>query len=162
MYRKILFISINVIKDLPLNSKAILLLFLCLMSMLITLSARPFLTEDLNNLEVFSNLAALLIIYSGCLYLIGNSDFLKIFSYLTIFFVNIAFTVLWAISIIKLVLETYEKILIKRSPRLFLFLQQLFHRFKKKLSTQFVNNKEIGNEIDHRKAKINPKKIMLR
>ena len=124
MYRKILFISINVIKDLPLNTKAILLLFLCLMSMLITLSANPFLTRDLNNLEIFSNLSALLIIYSGCLFLIGNSDFLKLFSYLTIFFVNIAFTLIWGLYILKLLLDTYEQILIKRSPRLFSFIRQ--------------------------------------
>lgn len=160
MYRKILFISINVIKDFPLNTKAILLLFLCLISMLITLTAKPFLTKDLNNLEIFSNLSSLLILYSGCLYLIGNIDFLKLLSYLTIFFVNIAFTLKWGLSILKLLRDSYENNFTKRFPRLFSFSRQLVLLFKKKITTQFLNNKEIGNELDHRK--INPKKINLR
>lgn len=159
MYRKILFISLNMMKDLALNTKAIILLFFCLISLLITFFSTPFLTRELNNLEVFSNLSALIIIFSGCLYLNGDSEFLRTSSYLIIFFVNIAFTLLWASSILKLLLDTYEKILVKRSPRLFFFLQQIVLLFKKKYNTK---NKENENELEHRKVKMNTKKINLK
>lgn len=139
MYRKILFISLNLFQDVSINTKAIILLFFSLFSLLITFSSSPFLTRELNYLEVFSNISALLIIFSGCIYLNGDSILMKSTSYLMIFAINFIFSLFWIISILNIFLEAYESVLKERFPKFYFSLLKLIDFVKKYLI--FKNDK---------------------
>jgi Na+/melibiose symporter-like transporter len=163
MYRKILFIAVNLIGGLGLQTKAVILLFLCLFSMLITFFATPFLTKELNYLEVFSNISALILLYSGCLYLNQDNDIFKSILYITIFFVNIAFTLFWASSILNLILDTYENALLKKFPSIYLMLRKMIGFIKRSSMNikEYSEDLNVDTESKKTKTTLKPRKFEL-
>ena len=108
MYRKIIFISINL---LPINSftKVTLLIFLASFAFFVTLVYKPFTFQNLNVMEFYSLLSAIITLYSGALYISDVNDNLKAISFLTLIFVNLAFCITWFISLISIVFHSNIK-----------------------------------------------------
>ena len=118
MYRKILFISINFLNDIEILTKAVLLLFFSAISVLLTLFYKPFVFKEINNLELFSNLAVSVTVFSGALYVqeVINDNF-RAFLFFGILFVNIWFSIFWVWSCFELFLLRHFNMLFKHFPR---------------------------------------------
>ena len=118
MYRKILFISINFLNGMPIFTKAAILLFFSAISVLLTLFYKPFVFKEINNLELFSNLAVSVTVFSGALYVqeVINDNF-RAFLFFGILFVNIWFSIFWVWSCFELFLDNHFNMLFKHFPR---------------------------------------------
>jgi hypothetical protein len=118
MYRKILFISINFLNDIEILTKAVLLLFFSAISVLLTLFYKPFVFQEINNLELYSNIAVCATVFSGALYVqnIINDNF-RAFIFFGILFVNIWFSIFWVWSCFELFLDNHFNMLFKHFPR---------------------------------------------
>ena len=116
MYRKIIFITINI---LPINSftKVTLLIFIASIAFLLTFFLRPFLFNELNKIEFYSLLSAIIILFSGALYICDISDELKAFSFATIILVNMVFCLSWLYSLFRIVFQANTGKLQKIFPK---------------------------------------------
>ena len=93
--------------------------------------------RELNILEVYSNISALVTIFAGSLYIsdVGNEG--KMFAFLLIILVNTIFTVKWLFEIFDILFFTYEKTISKCFPCVI----DYFTYFKKTLDdTRFDYN----------------------
>ena len=117
MFRKILFISINFFSDMHIFSKAALLLFFSSVSVVLTIFCSPFIANELNFLELYSNLAVSITLFSGALYVQENIDeTLKGFLFLMIIFVNIVFGIFWFWSCFCIFFEKHSLFFFKHFP----------------------------------------------
>lgn len=116
MYRKIIFISINLFDDIPLFTKATIILFFSTVSVLLVYTYQPFILKKMNILEFYSNLSALLIIYSGILFLEDIGSWIKAFLFATIILVNIFFSFYWLESMLNIILDVHFKFFIRVCP----------------------------------------------
>ena len=108
MYRKIIFIAINL---LPISSftKVTLLILLASFAFLVTFLYQPFTFQKLNVIEFYSLLSAIITLYSGALYISDVNDTLKALSFLTILMVNLAFCFTWLLSLTSIVFSSNIK-----------------------------------------------------
>lgn len=112
MYRKIIILSLNLL-SVSLLSKTIFLIIVSAVFTLLTFFARPFLLKQMNFLEFYSNLSALITIYSGALYISDVSDSFKAITFICILIVNILFGVLWIKSFLQIVFHIHFNFFLK-------------------------------------------------
>lgn len=119
MYRKILFIGVNFI-TIEVFSKATLLLFFSYTSGLLTIYFQPFITSNLNSLELFSNLSVTMTLYGGSIYLQQDltNEFVKVILFFGILFINIFFGVLWTLSTFQIFFHKHVDFFRKYLPNL--------------------------------------------
>lgn len=106
MYRKILVLSINLL-SVSLLTKTVLLIVLSAIFTLLTFFARPFLLKSMNFLEFYSNLSALITIYSGALYISDVNDTFKAVTFVCIVIVNLLFGILWITSFLQIIFHVH-------------------------------------------------------
>jgi len=137
MYRKMIFIFFSVISSLPNENKCVILLMISSFSLYATLQARPCVLRELNILEVESNIAALITIFAGSLYILDVADELKILVFFFIIIINTIFAVRWLLAVSDIVFLSYEKTILRCCP----CLANNFAIFKKTIAeTRFNYN----------------------
>ena len=129
MYRKIIFIGINLF---PINNfaKVTLLLLIALIASLMMFFLRPFIFNELNKIECYSLLSAIITLFSGALYRCDVSDELKAISFTTIILVNTLFCVRWLMSLLGIVFQTNMDKLRRIFPRFTYFIMACFLSLK--------------------------------
>lgn len=117
MYRKIIFIIFLTIQ-IDMTIKATVLLSLSFLSLVLILSFKPFVLQNLNILEFKSNFAALIALFVGNLYISEISDLFKAICFVMIILINTWFFLSFLFDIIFLFFHVnYEKFN-KFSPKL--------------------------------------------
>ena len=106
MYRKIIFIAINLLSISPFT-KVTILLFIAGYSFLTSYFCEPFTYKELNKIENYSLLSAMATLFAGGLYICDIADFLKAISFAFIIMVNIAFSLSWFWSVLNAVFSSY-------------------------------------------------------
>lgn len=110
------FICFTLVSNMDNVKKTIFLLFFCTLSYYMTLKHRPFILYRLNILEQQSNLALLLTVFSGSLYVLGVNDFIKTTSFIFILIVNFRFFMIWFFAVAKIYLSVYGKKIFRYFP----------------------------------------------
>lgn len=131
MARKMLFIIFTMLPSLENGKKTIYLLSFCSISLYLTLKNNPYNRVKLNLIERNSNWAALITIFSGCLYANGVNNIIKAFGFAGILLINIRFMSLWTLTFVGIVLRVYKSKIVKFCPIIFIFLTSLEKSFKK-------------------------------
>lgn len=116
MYRKIIFITVTVMQDADINTRATLLLFFAAFFYISTKMYNPFVLRELNVLEGFSNVAALTNLFFGCLYVLSIDEPFKFLFYCFILMINIYFMLRWFFAVFRLVLNTHREFIDKYLP----------------------------------------------
>lgn len=116
MYRKILFISINILQGLAIFGKTLILICFSFLSFLITYKTKPFLKKEMNMMEHYSNLSAFLTLVSGAFYVLEINDVIKALSFANVIIVNTCFGCIWFKSISTIAFEKYISKIEKCQP----------------------------------------------
>lgn len=169
MYRKIIFIVINLLNINSLT-KVTLLLFISTLVFLITYFTRPFVFAPLNQIELYSLMSAIITLFAGALYISDVNDYLKAISFMVILLVNFAFVLTWLFSLLNIVFETNFNKMKEKCPalayKLMAFLKTLqktkrswnFFKYVKRMrKTYHTEKEEIIKEIEVEKS-LNKKK----
>jgi len=104
MYRKIIFIAINLLSINSFTKVTILLLFAAF-SFVLSIFCQPFNFKELNKIEEYSLSSAIITLFSGALYICDVSDDLKALTFAIIILVNIAFCISWLVSLLNVVFQ---------------------------------------------------------
>ncbi len=156
MYRKIIFISVTVMQDADINTRATLLLFFAAFFYISTKIFQPFVLKELNLLEGFSNFAALVSLFFGCLFVLNIEEPLKFLSYFVILIVNVIFLVRWSFSVFRLFLAAHRQSIEKYFPNFVDRFYELQDRIFNISLASFRNlslKKSIGVENSERQVK---------
>lgn len=135
MYRKLILIFFNTLLTFPIQNKTIILLFFLSFALFFTIKYKPYNQNDLNILELQSNIASLVTFYGGSLYILQVSEEAKILIFLGILYINIIFTYNWISHVVAILIKNYENFFIKHCP-LILKCSKIF----KKIDTKFRKN----------------------
>jgi hypothetical protein len=156
MYRKIIFISINLFTDMPMISKAVILLFFSFLSLVITFNSKPFLLKEMNYLEFYSNISASFTIFSGSLYITDINDYIKACCFAAIVLVNFMFAIIWLISLISITFQTHYKKFEKYFPSLAIKFNALKNSmsYTKYQRGSFIYIKEFVNNYENFKLEL--------
>ena len=133
MYRKIIFISVNLFESISIFSKATLMLSFSFLSFLITFYTRPFILRKMNILELYSNLSSALTIFSGALYIMDVGEWLKAFCFMNVIIINGIFAYVWLSSMMNIVFDAHFETCAKYLPNLsmkFFALRETFSRIQ--------------------------------
>lgn len=106
MYRKIIFIAINLLTLTSFAKVALLLIFAAL-NFIMTFFCRPFMVKELNQIEEYSLLSAMITLFSGAFYVCDVTDYLKAISFIAIILVNFAFCFSWLLSLINMAFQAH-------------------------------------------------------
>lgn len=117
MYKKIIYISINVFEGMTNLSKANILLFVTFISFIRTELCKPFSLKRMNILELYSNMSASIVLISGIVYLLGVNEYYEVVIFLIILITNSVFLFLWFNSMIDIVLSIYSERLMRFCPK---------------------------------------------
>lgn len=118
MYRKILFISVNFIKDTQIFTKAAILISFSAISVVLQHKYKPFVLAELNTLELYSNLAVFATMFGGALYVqTWNNDAARAFLFFVILMVNTWFAAIWVFSCFEHFFFVHFKCLFKFFPK---------------------------------------------
>lgn len=111
MFRKIVFLIISIFQEISLPQKSILLIFFSFSNFLLIIYCAPYVIREFNQLEYRSNIAALVTLYCGSLYLEVDNDSMKAFLFVAILITNIAFSFIWLTNMLKLqIIVHFDKI----------------------------------------------------
>ena len=105
MYRKIIFIAIDLL-SISSFTKVSILLFFASYAFIVSYFCEPFSYKELNKIENYSLLSAIATLFAGALYICDINDSLKAMSFVSIILVNIAFSLSWFWSILNAVLNS--------------------------------------------------------
>lgn len=122
MYRKMIFILITTLPMIENDQKSLILLLLITISACLTYYHKPFTLFRLNDMEQKSNLAAVITIFAGCLYVLSVHEIIKAFAFLAIAVYNLGFLFLWLVTVINIYVNVYSKKIFKFCPKLMNFL----------------------------------------
>ena len=106
MYRKIIFIAINLF-TLTSFAKVTILLMIAGFAYLLTVFGQPFNYKELNKMEEYSLLSAMATLFSGALYVCDVNDTLKAISFAAIILINIAFIITWFASLMNIAFQAH-------------------------------------------------------
>lgn len=140
-------------------SKAISLLFVSFISFIFTEYSRPFLLKEMNILELYSNISASIVLFSGVLYLIGVNEYYGVFCFIIILITNLTFLLLWFESLMEIIIKIYFENLMRLCPKYLMKLLVLLKAFKFANSSwnlleYFSNLVKTYKEIIQKKGKI--------
>lgn len=158
MYRKMIFILVTMLPMIENNQKSIILLLFTTLFTSFTFMHKPFTLFRLNDMEQKSNLAVLITIFAGCLYVLSIHDFLKAIAFLGILVFNLGFFLLWLATVINIYVNVYAKKIYKFCPKLMNFLAILQKTMN---STDFNLNFPRYAKSFYKKFKENTKKYSL-
>ena len=119
MYRKVLIVFVSIIFDLGVMVRASFLLLISGISLHFTSNKKPFSVTDLNELELKSNLAALITIYSGMMYMNIDHELSKALFFLILMFTNMGFVFFWVKSLVVIFLSVKAQKLYDTCPGFF-------------------------------------------
>ena len=137
MYIKIVFIFFSILTTIPNQQKTVLLLFFATVSLFYTSKNRPFLDDEINLLEIQSNITAVVSLFAGSLYILDINDQLKAIAFSAIVIFNTLFAVKWFFSFLDVVIYLYGKKIFSYCPSFIL----VFYDFKKTAQmTKFTYN----------------------
>lgn len=105
MYRKVAFLFVNIFQF-NINIKTALLLLFSFYSVYAMKIYSPFVSKDLNALELTSNVTACIILYSGTLYANDIGVYWQAFFFINIMISNSLFLILCLFSLIKVFFNT--------------------------------------------------------
>lgn len=149
MYRKIIFISINLFQEMDLIGKTTILIFFSFISLLITFHERPFLLRRMNILEFYSNLSASLTLFLATIYISNKNEFLNGMCFILVALVNLNFGYQWLSAVINIVVLTHGPYLQKHFPNLIAYyfavqnsLINFSFKTKKKFEKESKTNKQ--------------------
>ena len=94
-YRKILIITIINYFTINIETKALLILTILLVSMWMQSLDSPFISDDLNSLDFKATFVAFVTMFGGLLAVAADSEFTEIFMTVIIFLANISFLYHW-------------------------------------------------------------------
>lgn len=117
MFRKIIFLIISIFQEISNPQKSIALIFFSFSNFLLIIYCSPYVIREFNQLEYRSNIAALVTLYCGCLYLEVDNDFTKALLFIAILITNVAFSLIWLINMIKLQIIVHFDKIKKYSPK---------------------------------------------
>lgn len=145
MYRKILFIGLNFMNFIGIFSKASLLLMFSFFSSLLTIKFQPFITPNLNTLELFSNLSVSITLYAGTLYLQQDwiNEPIRAFLFFLILFINLLFNIFWAFSTFQIFFHKYIEIFRRYLPKFTYLTLQLEESLMKSRYKWFVSMNDV-------------------
>ena len=121
MYRKIIFISVNLFQEMSLIEKTSILMFFSFSSFLLTFHEKPFLLKKINIIELYSNLSASLTLLLGAIYISNKNEIINAMSFFFVVLVNICFGYLWLTTIIKIMIISHLPKIKKCFPKLALY-----------------------------------------
>ena len=117
MGRKLLFIAINFGNFMEQFTKVALLLFFSSVMTVLTLVYQPFLVNELNFLELYSNISVYITIFSGAIYVQGNiSESFQAFLFIWILLSGLVFIAYWLFLCSKLFFFRYSSFFKKIIP----------------------------------------------
>lgn len=116
-----IFIFFTVLSHLSNQEKTILLLLFSGFSLYGTVKYKPFILSSLNELEIYSNFAALISIFAGSLYVLDVNDEIKAITFCVIILINTAFSLKWMFSVIDIIKTTFSSKIFKFCPKLIRF-----------------------------------------
>eukprot|EP01016_Furgasonia_blochmanni_P037399 TRINITY_DN4402_c0_g1_i1.p1 TRINITY_DN4402_c0_g1~~TRINITY_DN4402_c0_g1_i1.p1 ORF type:complete len:271 (-),score=10.13 TRINITY_DN4402_c0_g1_i1:92-904(-) len=104
MYRKIIMsLIVVVISDKMLFFKCMLLLLLLFLSILLQVKCKPYIREELNQVDLISILVSVVTLYAGIFYVAQVPEENEIIFFITLIIANIAFLCMFAIVLLKLI-----------------------------------------------------------
>lgn len=118
MFRKVIFLIISIFQEVSIRQKSIILIFFSFLNFLLIIYNAPYLIREFNQLEYRSNIAALVTLFCGALYLEVDNEGFKAFLFVAILFTNIAFSLIWLLDMISLQIIVHFEKLKKFVPRL--------------------------------------------
>jgi hypothetical protein len=152
MYRKIFFISVNLLENIAIFGKATITLCFSFITFLMTYYARPFIFRKMNILEFYSNQSTVLTIFSGALYVADVNEWQKAICFMTVLIVNGFFALHWFSSLLDIIFdahfETFEKYFPNLAIKTFALKQSLSRiNFSLNLYLYFTSLKEVYSQI---------------
>ena len=117
MYRKVAFLLVSIFRF-DLQIKSTLLLLFSWFSAYTMKTNSPFVSKELNMLELSSNLTALIILYSGTLYSNNIGVYFQVILFINIMMFNSRFCISCFFSLIKIFFNTFIIKIQRFFPRL--------------------------------------------
>ena len=116
MYRKIAFLLVKIFR-IELNIKSTVLILFSCFSVYTMKRYSPFISKELNVLELASNFTAFTILYSGTLYTYDIGIYWQAFLFINIIIFNSLFCILCLLSLIKILFFSNIKKIQRYFPR---------------------------------------------
>ena len=88
-------------------AKVTLLLSFAALAFIITKFCKPFMVKELNQIEEYSLLSAMITLFSGAFYVCDVKDYLKAINFVAILLVNFAFCFSWLLSLINIAFQAH-------------------------------------------------------
>lgn len=119
MYKKVTILFVSMFQ-LNIDLKAAILLFVSFLSLILSKISFPFVSQKLNNIELVSNIAAFVILFSGSLYIHSVGVLWQAVIFINILIFNTSFLMLSSFSLIKIFLDNNLSRLQKICPYFYL------------------------------------------
>ena len=142
MYRKIIYISLNLIESMDIMVKICILLCISYVSFLVHYETKPFILKEMNDLEFYSTLSAALILFSGSLYITNANEIVNTFSFIMVIIINIYFGWIWIKSIIIANFQLIERFLPKTFRKIIIYFEKLTFKMQIAFSLYIVSLSE--------------------
>lgn len=120
MYKKIVFISLNLLSNWNMYGKGMVLIGLSFIYTLKIASSKPFILKDLNSIEYLSNISSTATILFGLVYLDNTENNLSVLWFLIVLFLSLNFIFQWATRFIHLLYVLHYKTLKKLGGVIFI------------------------------------------
>lgn len=123
MYRKIIFLSLNLFENMGVFNKLYLYLLLTCFNSLFTFVSRPFVLRESNIIEYYSNVSLTLIIFSDLVYILTINEVIKTFFLIMTISINIIFQMNWMFRAVEVLCYAHVNTLRRYFPY---FLKRIF------------------------------------
>ena len=151
MYKKIAFISINLLSNWNIYGKGTALIGLSFIYTLKLAFSKPFVLLDLNSIEYLSNLSSTATILFGIVYIDSTENNLSILWFMIVLFLSLNFFCQWSIKFIRLLYVLHYKTLKKLGGILFIRILSIFG------GKAARNLKRKNQKVEPKILNINPK-----
>lgn len=131
MYKKIAFISMNLLTNWNMYGKGMALIGLSFIYTLKMSFSKPFVLMDLNSIEYLSNISSTTTILFGIVYLDSTENNLSILWFMIVVLLSLNFICQWAIKFLRLIYVLHYKTLKKLGG---VILKRIFSIFGEKAS----------------------------
>lgn len=108
--------------------KSLFLMSICTISSVLNYWRKPYNLPLLNQIEQYSNNAALVTIFSGCLYILDISEVTKEFIFFILLAYNLRFLTAWLLTFLNIYFIVYGRKMIKYCPKFMKFLAVIHKR----------------------------------
>lgn len=116
MYKKMIFIFIPIYFRERKQQMTIVLLFFTTLFWRLTFIHKPYLSGDINNLELLSNTVIWISVFAGALYVLDINDFFKAILFIIFAIVNTIFNIKWFSFTLQAIIDSYYDKIFKWCP----------------------------------------------